>query len=68
MNLDMVKIEQYRHLLLPKNYTGSPTSSVFTPWTLTEVETHLATGWGPEAIEDLQLEFLYGPEPKVSGE
>ena len=43
-------------------------SSVFTPWTLTEVETHLTTGWGAEAIEELQLEFLYGPELEVSGE
>lgn len=42
-------------------------SSVFTPWSLTEVETHLTTGWGTGAIEDLQLVFLYGPEPEVSG-
>ena len=58
----------HSHLFLPMNYTGSPTVSVFTPWTLTGVQTHLATGWGAEAIEDLKLEFLYGPEPKVSGE
>jgi hypothetical protein len=58
----------HRHLFLPKNYTGSPTSSVFTPWTLAEVQTHLVIGWGPEAIEDLQLEFLYRPEDEVSGE
>jgi hypothetical protein len=58
----------HRHLFLPKNYTGSPTSSVFTPWTLADVQTHLVIGWGPEAIEDLQLEFLYRPEDEVSGE
>ena len=58
----------HRHLFLPNSYTGSPTHSVFTPWTLTEVQTHLVTGWGPEAIEDLQLEFLNGPEDEVSGE
>ena len=35
---------------------------------MTEVEVHLATGWGADAIKDLQLEFLYGPELEVSGE
>ena len=57
----------HQHLFLPKNYTGSPINSVFTPWTLAEVETHLATGWGTGVIEDLQLEFLYRPEDEVSG-
>jgi hypothetical protein len=46
------------HLFLPKNYTGSPINSVFTPWTSNEVQTHLVTGWGAGSIEDLQLEFL----------
>jgi hypothetical protein len=50
------------------NYTGSPTVSVFTPWTLIEVQTYLATGWGSGAITELKLEYLYGPEPEVSGE
>ena len=58
----------HQHLFLPKNYTGSPINSVFTARTLAETQTHLAAGWGAEAIEDLQLVFLYGPEPEVSGE
>ena len=33
-----------------------------------EVLTHLATGWGEGAISELKLEYLYGPEPEVSGE
>jgi len=27
----------------------------------------LATGWGEGAITELKLEYLYGPEPEVSG-
>jgi len=38
------------------------------PWTEAEVLTHLATGWGEGAISELKLEYLYGPEPEVSGE
>ena len=48
----------HQHLFLPKNYTGSPINSVFTPWTSNEVQTHLVTSWGAGSIEDLQLEFL----------
>ena len=57
----------HRHLYLPKDYSGSPTTSIYTPWTEAEVLSHLATGWGVSAISDLQLEYLYGPEPEVSG-
>ncbi len=57
----------HRHLFLPKDYSGSPTASLYTPWTEAEVLAHLATGWGEGAISDLQLEYLYGPEPEVSG-
>jgi hypothetical protein len=32
------------------------------------VLSHLATGWSEGAITDLKLEYLYGPEPEVSGE
>ena len=56
------------HLFLPKDYSGSPTSSLYTPWIEAEVLSHLATGWGEGAITELQLEYLYGPEPEVSGE
>ncbi|MDB4031197.1 hypothetical protein N9482_06410 [Planktomarina temperata] len=58
----------HRHLYLPKDYSGSPTTSLYTPWTEAEVLAHLATGWGADAISDLKLEYLYGPEPEVSGE
>ena len=58
----------HQHLYLPKDYTGSPTTSIYTPWTESEVLTHLATGWGEGAITELRLEYLYGPEPEVSGE
>ena len=58
----------HRHLFLPKNYSGSPTTSIYTPWTEEEVLSHLATGWETGAITELRLEYLYGPEPEVSGE
>ena len=58
----------HRHLFLPKDYSGSPTASVYTPWTDAEVLAHLTTGWGADAITELKLEYLYGPEPEVSGE
>ena len=57
----------HRHLYLPKDYSGSPTTSLYTPWTEAEVLAHLATGWGEGAISELKLEYLYGPEPEVSG-
>jgi len=52
---------------LPKDYSGNPTASLYTPWTEAEVLAHLATGWGEGAITELKLEYLYGPEPEVSG-
>ena len=58
----------HRHLYLPKDYSGSPTTSIYTPWTEAEVLAHLTTGWGEGAITELKLEYLYGPEPEVSGE
>jgi len=58
----------HQHLYLPKGYSGSPTASLYTPWTEPEVLSHLATGWGEGAITELKLEYLYGPEPEVSGE
>ena len=53
----------HRHLFLPKDYSGSPTTSIYTPWTEAEVLAHLTTGWGGGAISNLKLEYLYGPEP-----
>tara|TARA_R110002073_G_C9484579_1_gene580285 strand:- start:343 stop:3543 length:3201 start_codon:yes stop_codon:yes gene_type:complete len=58
----------HQHLFLPKDYSGSPTASIYTPWTEEEVLSHLATGWDEGAVTELKLEYLYGPEPAVSGE
>ena len=58
----------HQHLYLPKDYSGSPTASLYTPWTEAEVLTHLTAGWGEGVINELRLEHLYGPEPEVSGE
>jgi hypothetical protein len=57
----------HQHLFLPKDYSGSPTASIYTRWTEAEVLAHLTTGWGEGAITELKLEYLYGPEPEVSG-
>ena len=62
------RTKTHQHLYLPKNYSGSPTTSLYTPWTEAEVLSHLTTGWGEGAITELKLEYLYGPEPEVSGE
>ena len=58
----------HQHLFLPKDYSGSSTVSLYTPWTEAEVLSHLTAGWGQDAISELNLEYLYGPEPEVSGE
>jgi hypothetical protein len=58
----------HQHLFLPKDYSGSPTVSLYTPWVDAEVLAHLEQGWGVGSITDLQLDYLYGPEPEVSGE
>ena len=48
--------------ILPKEYTGHPYASTFTPHTEAEVLSFLETGWGIDNISDLELSFLYGPE------
>ena len=58
----------HQHLFLPKDYSGSPTTSIYTPWTDEEAEAYLTSGWGEGAITELELEYLYGPEPEVSGD
>ena len=35
----------HQHLFLPKDYSGSPTTSIYTPWTESEVLSHLTTDW-----------------------
>ncbi|MDB4197560.1 hypothetical protein N9777_04665 [Ascidiaceihabitans sp.] len=57
----------HQHLFLSKDYSGSPTTSLYTPWTEAEVLAHLTAGWGEGAISELRLEYLYGPELEVSG-
>ena len=37
---------------LPKDYSGSPTASLYTPWTEAEVLAHLTAGWGEGAITE----------------
>ena len=59
----------HRHLFLPKDYSGSPTASIYTPWTDKEAEDYLTAGWGEGAITELKLEYLYRPDTdEVSGE
>ena len=58
----------HQHLFLPKDYSGSPTVSLYTPWTEAEALSHLTAGWGQDTISDLKLEYLYGSEAEVSGE
>tara|TARA_B100001939_G_scaffold293698_1_gene266391 strand:- start:16 stop:270 length:255 start_codon:yes stop_codon:yes gene_type:complete len=57
-----------QYLFLPKDYSGSPTVSLNTPWTEAEVRFYLTAGCGSGAISDLKLEYLYGPEAESSGE
>ena len=49
-------------------HQGSPTTSIYTPWTDEEAEAYLTAGWGSGTITELKLDYLYGPEPEVSGE
>ena len=58
----------HQHLFLPKDYSGSPTTSIYTLWSKEEAEAYLTSGWGSGAITEFKLEYLYGPEPEVSGE
>ncbi|MDA7485564.1 hypothetical protein N9A56_09655, partial [Planktomarina temperata] len=44
----------HQHLYLPKDYSGSPTASLYTPWTEAEVHSHLTTGWGSGALTELK--------------
>jgi hypothetical protein len=58
----------HQHLFLPKDYSGSPTTSIYTEWTDEEAEDYLTNSWGEGAITEFNLDYLYGPEPEVSGE
>ena len=52
----------HSHIFLPKNYSGDPYASIFTPYTEAEVLAFLETGYGIGNVKDLQLSFLHGPE------
>jgi len=58
----------HQHLFIPKDYSGSPTSSIYTEWSKEEAKAYLTTGWGEGAITEFKLEYLYGPELEVSRE
>ena len=58
----------HQHLFLPKDYSGSPTTSIYTEWSKEEAEDYLTTGWGEGAITKFKLDYLYRSEPEVSGE
>ena len=58
----------HQHVFLPKDYSGSPTTSIYTEWSKEEANAYLTTGWGEGAITEFNLDYLYGPEPEVSGE
>ena len=62
-----VRKTTHRHLFLPKNYSGNPIASTFTPWTEKEIQEHLTTGWQDEAITDLEVKFVFEGTPEVSG-
>jgi hypothetical protein len=46
---------------LPKDYSGSPATSLDTPWTEAEVLSHLIAGLGDGAITELKLEYCPAP-------
>ena len=58
----------HQHLFLPKDYSGSPATSIYTEWSKEEAEAYLTSGWGEGTITEFNLDYLYGPEPEVSGE
>lgn len=62
-----VRKTTHQHLFLPKNFSGNPTASTFTPWTEEEIREHLTAGWQEEAITDLEVRFLFEGTPEVSG-
>jgi len=65
--LETYVLTTHQHLFLPKNYSGNPTASKFTPWTDEEILDHLTAGWQDEAISDLEVRFLFEGTPEVSG-
>ena len=62
-----VRKTTHQHLFLPKNFSGNPTASTFTPWTEEEIREHLTAGWQNEVITDLEVRFLFEGTPEVSG-
>ena len=40
----------HQHLFLPKDYLGSPTVSLYTPWKEAELLSYLTAGWGGKLL------------------
>ena len=53
---------------MSEDVTPLTSASTYTEWTDKEAEAYLTSGWGEGAITELNLKYLYGPEPEVSGE
>ena len=68
MQIVIKRTTTHRHLYLPKDYSGSPPTSIYTEWTDEEAEAFLTTGWSEGAITEFNLEYRYGTETEVSGE
>ena len=68
MQIIIKRTTTQRHLYPPNDYSGSPTTSIYTEWSKKAAEAYLTTGWGEGAITEFNLDYLYGPEPEVSGE
>ena len=68
MQIIIKRTTTHHHLYLPKDYSGSLTTSIYTEWTHEEAEAYLTTGWGEGAITEFNLEYRYRPEREVSGE
>ena len=53
---------------MSEDVTPLTSASTYTEWTKEEANAYLTTGWGEGAITEFDLDYLYGPEPEVSGE
>tara|TARA_Y200000002_G_scaffold371755_1_gene368756 strand:- start:121 stop:306 length:186 start_codon:yes stop_codon:yes gene_type:complete len=61
-------MHDHRPTPLPEGLFRLPHHQYLYQWTDKEAEDYLTTGWGSSAITELKLEYLYGPEPEVSGD
>lgn len=49
--------EQFQSPIPLKDYSGGLTASIYNPRTKAEMLSHLATGWGANAITKLELKI-----------